>query len=160
MSYPRSMFDGGVKDVDLLNLATDAAGRTSRYISLKGCAKCCIRVKLTQGAANTVLLSILQATTVAGANSKALANAVPISANQDTATLDAFTKQTAGVAFTTSATTKNKVVWFDIDPAVLDINNGFDCIAISTGASSASNLTEATAYLMGQRFPGTSAIAD
>jgi hypothetical protein len=52
--------------------------------------------------------------------------------------------QTAAATFTTSATTKVKRIVFEIVPEqCMDVANGFDCIAVSTGASNAANITEA-----------------
>lgn len=131
--------------VALLNPATDAAGRTSAYVSCKNANKVRIVVHITQGNAATILLSLLQATAVAGTNSKA-GPTVDIWANQDVAT-DAFTKATSGATFTTSAAVKNKIVIFEFKPEVLDSNNAFDCVGISTGASNVANITSAIAYI-------------
>lgn len=143
-------FGAQVPKVELLNPAADAAGRTSRYISLKNAMKVSIEVHLTQGNAATVLLSVLQATNVAGAGSKAIA-AVPIFSNLDTSISDAETARTAGATYTTDAATKNKTVRFEFVPeAALDMANGFVCIAISTGASNAANITQAEARILTQ----------
>jgi hypothetical protein len=126
--------------------AADAAGRTSAYISLRGTPKAWIVVYIDQGAANTVLLSPLQATAVAGTGSKAIA-AARISVKLDEA-LTVFTKATEAATYTTDAGVKKKFVIFEIDAAkVMDVANGFDCIAISTGASAAGNITSATLWL-------------
>lgn len=128
--------------VTLLAPAADAAGRTSSvYVSLKHALKAWVVVHITQGNAATILLSLLQATAVAGTGSKA-GPAVSLWANQDTAT-DAFTKATDAATFTTSAAVKNKIVVFEIDPSQLDRANDFDCIGLSTGASNAANITSA-----------------
>src|SRR5690606_16726774 len=80
--------------IGILKPATDAAGRTSRYVSLKNVLRAWIIAYIDQGNAATVLLSPKQATTVAGAGSKVLSNAVPIWANNDVAAADALTRQT------------------------------------------------------------------
>jgi hypothetical protein len=57
---------------------------------------------------------------------------------------------------------KHKAVLFQIDPAQLDVEGGFDCITVKTGASHAGNITAATYYLQ-TRFAQTtppSAIVD
>ena len=127
---------------DLLPPAADAAGRTSAYKSLRAAVRAWIVVYVDQGNAATILLSVLQATAVAGTGSKAIA-AARIATCLDQA-FTAFTKQTEAVSFTTDAAVKRKVVVFEIDPAkVLDQANNFDCIAISTGASNAANITSA-----------------
>ena len=137
----------------LLAPAADAAGRTSSYISLKYFHKAFIVVSVTQGNAATILLSPLQASAVAGTGSKA-APTVAIWSNLDT-TAAGLTARTAAATYTTDAGVKNKVVVFQIDPAYLDQANGFDCIALSTGASNAANIT--SAMLIGvPRYPGPS----
>lgn len=131
---------------DLLAPAADAAGRTSAYLSLKNAICAWIEVHINQGAANTVLLSPLQASAVAGTGSKAI-SAARISTKLDEASTD-FTKQAEAATYTTDAGVKKKIVIFEIDPAkVLDLANGFDCIAVSTGASSAANITSARLWI-------------
>lgn len=133
--------------VEALAPAADAAGRTSAYVSLKNVKRAWIVVHVDQGNAATIALTPVQALAVAGTGSKVLANTVPIWANQDCATSDALVRQTDAVNFTTSAAVKHKVVIFAIDPAKLDRANAFDCIAITTGASNAANITQAAFYL-------------
>jgi hypothetical protein len=140
------------KIVEGMPLATDAAGRTSDYVSLKNYHKAYIVCHITQGNAATILLSPLQASAVAPTGSKVLANAVPIWSNLDTAASDTLVKQTDAVNYTTDAGVKNKYVIFEIDAAKLDVAGGFDCIAMSTGASNVANLTEMTFYLMPARY--------
>lgn len=142
LSFPENF-----KIVDGLQPAADAAGRTGRYVNLKNCTMAFILVTLDQGNAATVALTPYQATNVAAASEKVLANPVPIWANQDTATLDALVRQTDAVNFTTSAAVKRKLVLFQIDPAQLDVEGGFDSLTIKTGASNAANITQCTYFL-------------
>jgi hypothetical protein len=146
--------------VTLLAPAADAAGRTSAYVSLKNALKVWVVVHINQGNAATILLSLLQATAVAGTASKA-GPSVDIWANQ-ASELDAFTKQTSGATFTTSAAVKGKIVIFEFKPEALDSNNAFDCIGISTGASNAANITSAQAiiYTGYQQAAPPSAVTD
>lgn len=138
----------GLVPVELLSPATDAAGRTSSvYPSLKNAIRAWIVCYITQGNAATVALAPKQATAVAGTGTKVLANTVPIWANEDAAAASPLTRQTDAVNFTTSAAVKHKVVVFMIDPAKLDINNGFDCIGLTTGASNAANITSAMLFV-------------
>ena len=141
--FPQFSLPEHTKLVNLLAPAADAAGRVSAYVSLKHALKAWILVNINQGAANTVLLSLLQATTVAGAGSKVLTNVVPIWSNLDTAASDTLVARTPAVNLTTDAGLKIKQVIFEIDPAKLDLAGGFDCIGLSTGASSVSNITQA-----------------
>lgn len=132
------------KVVQALAPAADAAGRTGAYVSLKNVNRAWVVCHITQGNAATVQLDVKQATAIAGTGVKALTNAARIWANLDTSVGDTLTRQTDAVNFTTDAALKNKVVIFQIDPAIcLDINNGFDCISIATGASNAANITAA-----------------
>lgn len=126
-----------------LKPATDAAGRNGRYVSLKNALKMYVVAYIDQGNAATVALTITQAQDVAGTGAKALANAIPIWANQDVATADALVRQADAVSFTTSAALAEKCVVFEIQPNALDLANGFDCIRVNTGASNVANLTSA-----------------
>lgn len=132
----------------LLTPAADAGGRTSAYLSLKNAVKAWIVCFIEQGAANTILLSPLQATVVAGTNTKAI-SAARIWTKLDHASAD-FAQAAEAATFTTDAATKSKIVVFELDLAkVLDhaglTTSGvpFDCVAISTGASAAANITSA-----------------
>ena len=87
---------------------------------------------------------------------------MPVWAQQDAAAADALTRQTDAVNLTTSAAVKHKVVVFQIDPALLDVAGGFDCLGVSTGASNAANVTSAL-FLLESRYPAAappSAIVD
>jgi hypothetical protein len=161
MAYPFSLAQA-FKIVEGMPLATDAAGRTSDWISCKNAHKVFAVASITQGNAATILLSPLQATAVAGTGSKVFANAVSIWANLDTATSDALVKATDAVNYTTDAAVKNKIVVFEIDPAKMDTAGGFDCLAVSTGASNVANLTGLVFYILGRYNEGLapSAIVD
>ena len=130
--------------VNLLAPAADAGGRTSAvYVSLKNAVKAWIVAYITQGNAATIAIAPKQATAVAGTGTKVLANVVPIFANLDVSASDALAIATAAVNYTTDAGVANKIVVFEIDPAQLDLANGFDCIGLTTGASNAANITSA-----------------
>lgn len=140
-----------VLEVELLAPAADAAGRTSGYLNLAQAQRATLRVHIGQGNAATILLSILQATDEEGTGSKAISVNVPIWANVNTAASDQQVRQSDGVTYTTDAGLHNKIVTFQIDPEYLDQANGFNSIGISTGASNAANITEASA-LIEQRY--------
>lgn len=141
-----------LKTVEALTPAADAAGRAGDYVSLKNVHKAWIVVHIDQGNAATIALTVHQATAVAGTGEKALANVVPIWANQDEAASDTLVRQTDAVSFTTSAAVKHKCVIFQVDPAHLDVAGGFDCLTVKTGASNAANITSARYYLE-TRYP-------
>ncbi len=137
--------------VTILAAAADAAGRTGVYASLRNALKAWLVCEVNQGAASTVALTLLQATSSGGAGSKAVATAVPIWLNDATGTSDALVSQAAAVSFTTDANTTDKIVLFEIQPeTALDMVNGFNHITVSTGASSASNVTSARLHIWGQ----------
>ena len=131
--------------------AADAGGRTGTFVSLKNALMAFVRVHIGQGNAATVLISVNQATDVAGTAAKAIP-VVPVWANQDEAASSVQVRQTDALSFTTSAAVKDKIVYFQIDPAKLDTANGFDCINAITGASNAANITEATILIV-PRYP-------
>ena len=127
----------------ILDPAADAAGRSSRAISLKnytGVVK--LVAYINQGNAATVALTPEQCSAVAGTGNKAIP-AVPIFSAQDLATTTVAVRATAAASFTTSAAVTAKRVEFLIDPASLDVAGGFDCIRLTTGASNAANITSA-----------------
>lgn len=138
----------------LLAPAADAAGCTSSYLSLKNAVRAWIVAYIEQGNAATILLSPLQASAVAGTGSKAI-SAARISTKLDEASAD-FTKQTEAATHTTDAGVKKKIVIFELDLAkVLDLANGFDCIAISTGASNVANITSALLFVKNRHAGAT-----
>lgn len=139
------------KVVQLLAPAADAAGRTSAYVSLKGYRRAFLIASIAQGNAATIALTPKQASAVAGTGAKATP-AVPIWADLDTATSDALARTVDAASYTTDAGLKNKVVVFQIDAAQLDTNNGFDCVALVTGASNVANITSAIAVLVDPRY--------
>jgi hypothetical protein len=143
----------GVIEVNALRPQAGAA-LTGDYICLKNINMLFVVVTIYQDTTDTVAITIEQATDVSNSlsDSKAITNVVPIWANEDCAASDAFTRQTDAVNFTTSAADdKIKKIIFQIDPALLDANSDFDCITVKTGASDATNLTEAH-YLCDMKF--------
>lgn len=146
----------GFQPVEMLASATDAAGRSSSYFSLKGAKRAFIVVHILQGNAATIALTPQQATAVAGTAAKAI-TATHIWTNLDTAAGSAYTKQTDAVSYTTDAGVKHKYVVFEVGPVCMDIGGGFDCVNITTGASNVANLTEATLYV-DQGYKGANVI--
>lgn len=135
------------KIVEAMPNATDAAGRTGDYVSLKNALCAWVEVAITQGNAATIAITIEQASAVAGTGTKAITATVPIWSNLDTAASDTLVRRTDAVSYTTDAGVKNKMVIFQIDPAQLDVANGFDCITVKTGASNVANLTGARYWI-------------
>jgi hypothetical protein len=135
-----------IPPVGMLKPAADSAGRTSQYVFVGLADKLYLVCYINQGNAATVALTPLQATSVAGAGSKGLTAACNIWFCEDEESSDQFVKQTAATSFTTDAGTQSKIVVFEISPQdCMDMVNGFNCIAIETGASNAANITSAQA---------------
>lgn len=161
MGVPRSLIQE-TQIVQVLQPATDAAGRTGAFLSMKNAAKAAIIVHIQQGNAATVAVSLLQATNVAGAGSKALV-ATQLATNLDESVSDLLTAQAAASSFTTDAALKNKIIVFEVDAAALDSANGFHTITVSTGASNVANVTAALFLGYAERYAGatlSSAIVD
>lgn len=140
------------KLVEALAPAADAAGRASVGVSLKNYEKATLVVFLTQGNAATVLLTPNQATNVAKAGGKALTNPARVWSNLDTSLSDTLVRQADAANYTPDAAVKNKMVVFEITADHMDMNNGFDCLYMSTGASNAANITAAYWILSGPRY--------
>lgn len=143
------------KIVEAIAPATDAAGRSSAAVSLKNAGQVFIKLHITQGNAATIAITPMQATDVSKAGGKVLTNAVPIWANLDTATSDTLVRATDAVNYTTDAAVKNKQVIFQIDPAYLDVEGGFDCVYFTTGASNVANITQGEFIMTDLRYEGT-----
>lgn len=152
MTSPIIYLPEQTKIVNLLAPAADAAGRTSAYVSLKHALKAWILVHINQGNAATILLSLLQASAVAGTGSKVFTVSSKIWSNLATAASDTLIARTPAVNYTTDAGVALKQVLFEIDPTQLDLANGFDCVGISTGASNAANITAAQ-LIAATRYP-------
>jgi hypothetical protein len=140
------------KLVTALAPVTTNAATTGDYVSLKDAKSCTIIVNLTQAAAHATAITIEQATAVAGTGHTAITVAVPIWANEDVAATDTLVKQTSAVSYTVAADVKNKLVVFHIDPATLDIANGFDCITVKLAASSEGTNFVAAEYLIESKY--------
>ena len=89
--------------VVMLAPQADAAGRTSSYASFRNAGKAWITALVNQGNAATVTLTLLQATSAAGAGAKVISNPVPIWLDDATTSSDALVAQSPATAFTTDA---------------------------------------------------------
>lgn len=144
----------GLLPVDLLSPATDAAGRSSNYVSLKNARRAFIVCYITQGNAATILLTPMQAVNVAGGGTPKVITATRIWTNLDMAADSDFTRQTDAANYTTDAGVKHKCVVFEVGPNCMDVSAGFDCVRISTGASDVANITSAL-LLIDQGYKGS-----
>jgi hypothetical protein len=151
-----------VQEAKLVEALKPQAGAalTGDYVSLKGYRKAYVVVHVNQANATVVAITIEKATDVSGTGTTPITAVVPIWANEDAVTSDELVAQTAAVGFTTSAATKDKIVVFEIDAALLA---AFSAITVKTAASNAANITSALYLLVGARYQGStppSAIID
>jgi len=141
------------KLVQMLKPQTTNAALTTQVISLKNVHKATIVFDFTQAVGFASTPTLMQATTLAAGTNKAGPSAM-IWSNLATATNDTLVKQTAASSYALSTATGGMQVVFEIDPAALDVNNGYDYIYFTIGTSSQStNFVSATAYLE-ERYPG------
>ena len=131
-----------------INPRTTNGGVTSDIVSVKTGQKLWFVVELTQAAAHATTLSLVQATSVAGSTNKA-GPAVPIWANEDTVASDTLVRQASDAAsYAVTANVKNKEIVFEVDPARLDLDNGYDCVYLTASDSSqATNFISAVAIV-------------
>jgi hypothetical protein len=135
---------------------TTNAAVTGDYVGLKNCSgRMWILVSLNQTVAHATAITVEQATDVAGTDSTAITVAVPIWANEDTATSDALEAQTAAVSYTVGASAADMLVVFQLDAATLA--DGFDCITVKTAASSQSTNHMSAVYVIDNKYGGDSA---
>src|SRR5690606_16531105 len=90
--YPFNLPEQAVL-VGTLAPASDAAGRTGNYISMKGLLRAFVVFHINQGNAATVKCSLSKATAVAGSGATAVTEDVRIWTSLDQATSHQFTRQ-------------------------------------------------------------------
>jgi hypothetical protein len=130
--------------VGVMPPATDAAGRTGDYISLKHLHRAFVVFFINQGHATVVPCSISKATGVTPAGATAMTELVPIWTSLDQTAGHQFTRQPNAASFSTDAALKPKIVIFEIVPGSL--GETYDCIAPVTAASNVGNITSALIY--------------
>jgi hypothetical protein len=141
------------KLVQAVNPQTTNGGITADYVSLKNVHKAWIIVELTQAAAHATGIDPMQATAVAGTGAKAFSNTLPIWANEATATSDTLVRQTDAVTYNVTADVANKQIIFEIDPAKMDVANGFDVLGCAVDDSSQATNIASITYVLKTRYP-------
>lgn len=142
------------KIVEAIEPKTDAAGTTGDYISLKNALKVTAKLHITQGNAATIETGINEATAIDGSDAAAISKELKIWSNLDCVASDTMVRRTDAATYTTDAGVKHKIVIIELDLAQL--SEGFDCIAITTGASNVGNIVQAE-YIIEPRYKGLSA---
>ena len=123
---------------------TTNGGVTGQYASLKNAHKATLVLSFTQAVAHATVVTIRQATAVAGTDVKDITVNVPIWANEATATNDTLVVKTAAKTYTLGNTIAKKQVVVEIDPATLDVAGGFDVAGFTL-----SNSAQATNFVSG-----------
>lgn len=141
------------KLVQMIKPQTTNGSLTSQVISLKNAHKATVVFEFTQAVGHATTPTLLQATNIAAATNKAGPSAM-IWANDATATNDTLVAKTAAASYALTTVSGGHQVVFEVDPASLDVGNGYDCIYFTIGTSSqATNFVSATAYLQ-ERYIG------
>ncbi|MCP4099152.1 MAG: hypothetical protein GY748_23260 [Planctomycetaceae bacterium] len=135
---------------------TTNGGITCDYVSLKNAHKAWIVATFDQAVGHATGIDPQQATAVDGTAVKVLSTAVPIWANEDVGASDALVAQTSATTYNVSADIKVKHVIFEIDPASLDNNNGFDCLGCTVDDSSQATNLISVNYWLEMRYEGAS----
>jgi hypothetical protein len=121
-----------------------------KYVDLSNCQMCYIMASFQTGA-NPIVCTVEQATTRIGGSTKVLTVACPLWTNADEAATDTLVRQTAAVGFTAIAS--KYTVWvMQIDPATLDLANGFRYIIFKT-ALGAGGVAAHVVFFLEARFP-------
>lgn len=144
------------------------SARSSDVISMKNHGRCAIYFHKAAGSASEdPTITLLQASSVAPSNAKAL-NFTEIWTKQGTlSSVGTWTKttQAAGNTYTNATASENEAIWLlDIKAEDLDVDNGFDCIQVTIAdAGSVNQLAALTFILHEPRYAksgGVSAIAN
>lgn len=130
-----------------------ASTSTSDFISLKGYDRVCLVIQTLNGSTVTgSAITLNQAQDVANTAGKALSYATRYSTT-DAAASDALTETAVTSNTFTTNTTNSKLLLdvIEVKATDLDINNGFDCLAVKL-ATSANTTHSVTAILYPAKF--------
>lgn len=125
---------------------------TSSYVDLKNANTAIVIVNLTQAVAYETEISIYQAQDSKGTGAKPLENNIPIWSNEDVALGDSAARQEDGVNYTVEKTAKNKQIIFSVDPAKLDVNNGFRYLGLKIGASAQATNFASAEFILESKY--------
>lgn len=125
---------------------------TPDYVSLKNVNRMTAIITVDNGTVVTgSAITLKQASAVANTGEKALAFAY-VHANTDTGAGDTLTETAVTSNTFTTDTTNNKNLMYviDVDPATLDVANGFDCVRVGTG--DAANCVASVVYILDMKY--------
>lgn len=130
---------------------TTNGGVTGVYVSLKNVVKAWLVLQFTQAAGHATTPAIKQASAIAGTGVKTGPTS-PVWANEDSSASDALVRKTAGASYAVTNDIKKKMVVFEIDPATLDTNNGFDVAGFSIADSAQATNFVSGLWVLQQRY--------
>ena len=142
------------KVVQAVEPKTTNTAITGAYVSLKNVNTVAVIVNFTQAVGHATVISLYQAQDVSGTGAKILSNNVPVWANEDVSLGDSLIRKADGVSYTVANTAKNKQVVFHIDPAKLDVNDGFTCLNVRIGASTQATNFASAEYILDSKYAG------
>lgn len=150
---------GGIRLVDKIQVVhglgpVTPSSSVPDYVSLKDARSAEVLITVLNGSTVTgSAITLLQAQAAANTGEKALAF-TQYFANTDPANSSALTlTNAASNTFTTLNTNSKTLVYrIPVDPASLDVANGFDCIRAGTG--NGANTTVAVHYLIESKYGG------
>lgn len=124
----------------------------SAYINLKNIITAVAVINLTQAVAHETEILLYQAKDAKGTNEKSLENNVHILASEDVAESDELVRKLDAVSYTVEKTAKNKQIIFSVDPAKLDVNNGFCYLGLKIGASSQATNFASAEFILESKY--------
>lgn len=142
------------KVVQAVEPKTTNTAITGTYVSIKNVINATVVVNLTQAVGHATEISLYQAKDVSGTDAKLLTNNVPVWANEDVSLGDSLVRKSDGVSYTVEDTAKNKQVVFHIDPARLDVNDGFNCLNVRIGASTQATNFVCAEFILDSKYAG------
>lgn len=139
--------------------STVPSSSTPKYVSLKDADVVEAKITVLNGTTVTgSAITLNQATAVAGTSAKSLPFTTYYQCLDANAS-NVLTKQTAASNTFTTLTTNSKTAVYRIPirPAMLDVENGFDCVNVGTG--NATNATVTVEYLIVSKNRGNAVLA-
>jgi len=149
MSFPFSL-PQNCKIVTAINPSAGAAV-TGDYVCLKNAHKCWVVIQSSGGNATAATFGINEATAVAPTGAVPSTALFPNWINNSTAVTDTLVRNADAATVTTDGLATPKLIIIEVDPALLTVATGFDCIAVTEGASNAANITSAV-YIIAERY--------
>lgn len=140
------------KVVQAVEPKTTNTAITGSYVSLKNVINATVVVNLTQAVGHATAISIYKSKDVSGTDAKAITNTVQVWANEDVSSGDTLARKTDGISYTVEDIAKNKQVVFHINPASLNINDGYTCLNVRIGASAQATNFASAEYILDSKY--------